>query len=469
MIKRYPKLNHFLLEKSALIFSILLVLMGSLLFYTWHAQQEVMKLAYNIEESHRLSVKALLLSDENYHTQLELYEYYVAPNQERLEAFFEHEVEFYKRLNEAHQLYKEHSNLVSQDNMDRMEKLKARIPIVHKEWHDIIDAIKSNKPKQETLKLLIKSEHQFDDIGLNNEIKTIVENQAASLMVIEKRIQVFNGQHNLVLLIGIFVAFLLCGIVTILHKAALQGKINQIQLIQASKLASLGELSAGVAHEINNPLMFIKGFNERIKNRLQKVAFDPKSDVWDNIDEVNSGVDRIQKIVQHFKDLAHLSDQQMTAVQINPLLVKSIDLFKEQLRLKGINVNFNLSSEEPWIIGNANRLEQIFLNFISNSKDSLLETSKINKTITISSSIQNNFVIITFADNGTGIPSEITARIFDPFFTTKPIGKGTGLGLSISQGIIQDHRGTIKVSSQLNEGAQFIISFPLEARMKKVS
>ena len=215
--------------------------------------------------------------------------------------------------------------------------------------------------------------------------------------------------------------------------------------------------------------MFIKGFNERIKNRLQKVAFDPKSDVWDNIDEVNSGVDRIQKIVQHFKDLAHLSDQQMTAVQINPLLVKSIDLFKEQLRLKGINVNFNLSSEEPWIIGNANRLEQIFLNFISNSKDSLLETSKINKTITISSSIQNNFVIITFADNGTGIPSEITARIFDPFFTTKPIGKGTGLGLSISQGIIQDHRGTIKVSSQLNEGAQFIISFPLEARMKKVS
>ena len=180
MIKRYPKLNHFLLEKSALIFSILLVLMGSLLFYTWHAQQEVMKLAYNIEESHRLSVKALLLSDENYHTQLELYEYYVAPNQERLEAFFEHEVEFYKRLNEAHQLYKEHSNLVSQDNMDRMEKLKARIPIVHKEWHDIIDAIKSNKPKQETLKLLIKSEHQFDDIGLNNEIKTIVENQAAS-------------------------------------------------------------------------------------------------------------------------------------------------------------------------------------------------------------------------------------------------------------------------------------------------
>lgn len=469
MIKNHPKLNHFLLEKSALIFSFLLVLMGSLLFYTWYAQQEVLKLAHNIEESHRLSVKALLLSDENYHTQLELYEYYVAPNQERLEAFFEHEVEFYKRLDETYQLYKKNTNLVSQENITRVENLKARVPIVHKEWHDIIEAVKGNRPKEDALKLLIKSEHQFDDIGLNKEIKTIVETQATSLRVIEERIQKFNDRHNLVLLIGIFLAFLLCAIVTVLHRAALQGKINQIQLIQASKLASLGELSAGVAHEINNPLMFIKGFNERIKTRLKKLDFDPESDVWDNINEVSSGVDRIQKIVQHFKDLSHLSDQQMTSVQINPLLIKSIDLFQEQLRLKGISISFNLSSEGPSIIGNANRLEQIFLNFISNSKDSLMETLKTDKTITISSSIENNFVIITFADNGVGIPSEITARIFDPFFTTKPIGKGTGLGLSISQGIIRDHRGTIEVLSQINEGAQFIIKFPLETKIKEVS
>ncbi len=185
---------------------------------------------------------------------------------------------------------------------------------------------------------------------------------------------------------------------------------KQEQLVQAAKLATLGELTTGVAHELNNPLNNIDLF-------------------------IGNAVDLIE------------------------LTVTELSLMQEQLRLREIEVMVDLGPEEPVVSGNAIQLEQVFLNLLTNARDAVADSSR--KAIRISGAVGPGAVGVAFADTGHGIPPALERRIFDPFFTTKEVGKGTGLGLSIAYGIIKAHGGTISVVSPPGQGATFYIHLPL--------
>jgi len=235
-------------------------------------------------------------------------------------------------------------------------------------------------------------------------------------------------------------------------------RIKDKQLVQSGKLAALGEMSSGIAHELNNPLHFIKGFNNRIKHKFEEshnLFFD---DVSEYIHRIDENCNRMEVIINHFRDFSRQSDNKTEVVPINDTIYKSCTLLNEQLRLRGIKLNFKLAKEEVYINGDKNRLEQVFFNLISNSRDALDNISETkDPEILIRSSIEDNKVRIEFNDNGNGIEEKTLDKIFNPFFTTKDVGKGTGLGLSISHGIIKDHKGQITCESSLGNGTSFII------------
>jgi histidine kinase len=153
-------------------------------------------------------------------------------------------------------------------------------------------------------------------------------------------------------------------------------------------------------------------------------------------------------------------------VQVNDVLRRAVDFFRQQLKLRGIEVVEELHRELPLVLAETNRLEQVFINLILNARDSIEERWEGRnhlaplKRITLGTSLDEGMITVQITDTGTGVPEGLQDKIFEPFFTTKKIGKGTGLGLSISYGIVRDYDGTIRVRNQEGEGATFIIQFP---------
>ena len=411
--------------------------------------------------SHRLSVQALLLSEENFHTQLEIYEVVSKPNAKRIADFYSHEKLFLKELDELYLALAQNQTDVSADVAKRINALREAIPRIQSHWDKILLAVEKKRPMPELIELLLKAEDAFDEEQFNLRIKEIVNLQLSEVERSEKEVRDMNRATRIVVMVGIVLALILTSMVTLLHRAALRGKADQLHMVQAGKLASLGQLSAGMAHELNSPLMFIQGYNNRVRSTLKKASFDLQSPVWDSIQEVESGVERITKIVKHFRDFARISNNEMKAISVNQAITRSFTLFEEQLRLNQIKVELRLSTLDPLILADANRIEQVMLNFISNARDALGGKQDANdKFIEVSTYATQYFVTIQFSDTGSGIAKDNLPRIFDPFFTTKPVGLGTGLGLSISAGIIRDHSGKIEVDSTLGEGTTFVLTFP---------
>lgn len=238
-------------------------------------------------------------------------------------------------------------------------------------------------------------------------------------------------------------------------------KEKQSQLIQAEKLASLGELSSSLGHELNNPLCIAMGFSDILDRKAQ----DPKTsqqDLREYVRSISDSLTRMHKIIKHMKEYSRKPNEKFEILSINEIIDKSLILISEQLKLSSIKVHTHLCEISPKILGDGNRLEQVFLNIISNAKDAFADRPIYEeKFITITSSTENDSVSIYFEDNGTGIPSNIQSRIFDPFFTSKDVGKGTGLGLSISHEIIKEHQGEISCQSRLGEGSIFIVKIPI--------
>lgn len=243
-------------------------------------------------------------------------------------------------------------------------------------------------------------------------------------------------------------------------------KEQQSQLVQSAKLASLGEMSSGVAHELNNPLHFIKGFNNRIKSAIEKKSPNElnKNNILEYVKIIDENCNRMQKIIQHFRDFSRQSENQMDKVHINNVIEKSFVLLNEQLRLRSIHIEKKLDPSDPIVLGDANRLEQVIVNLIANARDALEKSPY--KSITVTTELSNNNVIIKVIDSGPGIPKDFRDKIFNPFFTTKEVGKGTGLGLSISHGIIKDHKGQISCDSNLGKGTTFIITLDKQTEEK---
>ncbi|MGE4293254.1 MAG: ATP-binding protein [Desulfovibrio sp.] len=239
------------------------------------------------------------------------------------------------------------------------------------------------------------------------------------------------------------------------------------QLIQASKMATLGEMATGVAHELNQPLSVIKTASSFFMNKIRKQEPIREDILRTMAEEINSHVDRASKIINHMREFGRKPEMTLEPVDVNRVLHRAFEIFSQQLKLREIEVDWELDENLPLIQGDSGRLEQVFINLLINARDAIeekwdkLERVKGAKRIALSTRAERGKVVIEVADTGPGIPKAIAERIFEPFFTTKKVGKGTGLGLSISYGIVKDCGGAIRVAARKGWGAVFVLDFPL--------
>ncbi len=281
----------------------------------------------------------------------------------------------------------------------------------------------------------------------------------------------------------------------------------QVQLIQSEKMSSLGQLVAGIAHEINNPVNFIYGnlmhfkeytqqllnlinlyqqagfYHPRIANFMDEIDFNfVIDDIPKLLASMEIGAERIREIVLTLRNFSRLDEAEMKAVNIHEGINSTLLIL--QHNLKGSNNYqeiqiFKDYGNLPLVECYAGKLNQVFMNILSNAIDALRQkeieylksgNKNYKNLITIHTKVKNkDYVIISIKDNASGITEKVKSRIFDPFFTTKPVGKGTGLGLSISYQIIVDkHKGMIQVNSNLGEGTEFVITLPVKANPLKI-
>jgi len=242
---------------------------------------------------------------------------------------------------------------------------------------------------------------------------------------------------------------------TALNHMMLQLVRRQEQLIHAHKLKAVGTLTAGVAHELNNPLNNIILTSSALKEEYQEIS---QEECEDMINDLLSEADRAQKIVRKLLDFAREGKLEAESLDVEKLINQTLELASNQIKLAGVKVKGEIQPDLPRIYGDGQQLVQVFLNIILNAVAAMPDGG--NLIITIRNTKDRENVEICFTDTGTGIPEHKLTEIFDPFYTTRPAGKGTGLGLSVSLGIIQKHGGEIKVSSQVNKGSTFTVLLP---------
>jgi len=237
---------------------------------------------------------------------------------------------------------------------------------------------------------------------------------------------------------------------------------KQEQLVQAGKLATLGELTTGVAHELNNPLNNIGLF---VGNAIDLMELGT-ADQHRILRELGNAMEQVRKaseIISHLRAFGRAAPFSREPVAINEVIRRALALMQEQLRLRQIDVQMKLPLSDPVVIGNAIHLEQVFINLLTNARDALVASRR--RVIYIECEETTDVVELAVSDTGAGVPEGLEQRIFDPFFTTKEVGKGTGLGLSITYGIINEHHGRITVAKKRSgEGATFLIQLPLANR-----
>ena len=242
------------------------------------------------------------------------------------------------------------------------------------------------------------------------------------------------------------------------------------QLIQASKMATLGEMATGIAHELNQPLSVIKmasSFSLKKVDRKEPIE-DPV--LFNILAKIDSNVDRATKIISHMRQFARKSDMDLEMVQINHVLKRAFEIFSQQLKVRGIKVVWDIEKDLPEINADQSRLEQVFINLLLNARDAIeerwgsRESATADKKIILRTKRRDHTIVCEVCDTGKGVPRALVDKIFEPFFTTKEVGKGTGLGLSISYGFVKDCGGDIQVAPNIAEGACFIVKFPVPGK-----
>ncbi|WP_022666740.1 PAS domain S-box protein [Desulfospira joergensenii] len=242
-------------------------------------------------------------------------------------------------------------------------------------------------------------------------------------------------------------------------------------LIQAGKMATLGEMSTGIAHELNQPLSVIKTASDFILKKIRQEEKLEEEIHQKLLSKINTNVDRASKIIEHMRHFARKSDINFEPVNVNEILKRAHDIFSQQLKVRGIEVVWQVMENIPEVTADPGRLEQVFINLLVNARDAIEEKNqkiggKIdNEKIILQTLAGKEHVIVKVIDTGIGISDAIREKIFEPFFTTKEVGKGTGIGLSISYGIIKECKGDIGVSMDTEtRGTCFTIRFPFSRK-----
>jgi signal transduction histidine kinase len=238
--------------------------------------------------------------------------------------------------------------------------------------------------------------------------------------------------------------------------------LAQAQLVQSEKMAAFGQLGAGIAHEVKNPLAGILGYTQL---SLRKV--EAETPLHKNLLIIEKETKRCKEIIESLLKFARQEKYNLEAIDINHVIEDAADIVDHQLGINQVSLEKDLGQGLPHIRGNANQIQQVLMNLMINAQQAMDGAPGI---VTLSSRLLDTGQIeLRVRDNGPGMNEEVKARLFEPFFTTKSAGKGTGLGLSVSFGIIKEHHGEIRIESEPGAGATFIITLPVEAEKDTIS
>ena len=227
------------------------------------------------------------------------------------------------------------------------------------------------------------------------------------------------------------------------------------QLHLAGRLAAVGELAAGVAHELNNPLAAVQAFAQFLADRK-----DLDGEMMSDVETIYKEAQRASRITSNLLSFARRHRPEKRLISINEVLDKSLELHSYHLKVNNIEVVRELHPSLPWTMADFHQMLQVFVNIITNAEQAMTKAHGKGKLI-IKTQKKGNVIQITFSDDGPGISEEDLKSIFNPFFTTKEVGEGTGLGLSICYGIVQEHGGALYAKSKLGDGATFTVGMPI--------
>lgn len=233
-------------------------------------------------------------------------------------------------------------------------------------------------------------------------------------------------------------------------------KKAQHALLQSEKMAAIGTLSAGLAHEVKNPLSAVLGYAQLSKRKLTQ----PDA-LKGYLDTIETETRRCSEIIGNLMQFSRLEKGEHTLISVNDVIRKSVAIVDHQLSLKNVRISVELDEDLPAISGNANQLQQVLMNLMINAQQAIGDDGG---KVGITSFFENESVMIMVLDTGPGVDEDVAAKIFEPFYTTKAAGEGTGLGLSVTYGIIKDHGGEISVERADCGGAQFVIELPLDTQ-----
>jgi len=303
----------------------------------------------------------------------------------------------------------------------------------------------------------LKNDPRFSDIKSQKEIKSsivfplISKRNMLGVLNINRLKIIDNFTKNDLQKANVFVSL----VILAMENASLYKNLRetQTQLIQSEKMSGLGQLSGGVAHELNNPLTNVLGTAQVLLTEV------PVDNPWhDDIKTIENSALRCRKIINSLLGFAHEGGVSFESADLNSMINNVLTLFEHQMELKNVRIIKNYEKELPSLDVNVSEMEQVFFNIILNAGQSMPEGGNL----TITARLAGDKVEISFADTGIGIKKENLRKVLDPFFTTKQVGKGTGLGLSVSYGIVTQHNGTIGVQSEgENKGAIFTVTLPV--------
>lgn len=256
--------------------------------------------------------------------------------------------------------------------------------------------------------------------------------------------------------------------ITVNHLRETDVRMNELnaQLVQSDKMAALGKMAAGVAHEINNPLAVILQKTGWMEDLLEESEFRDSENCQEfreSLHKIEEHVERARKVIHNMLGFARKMEPHMEDVDVNATLRQTISLLENYARNNNIEIITNLSQDLPIIASDQSRLQQVFLNLLNNAIDAIDK----NGTIEVKSQSGNGLIHVDIKDNGRGIPKEEQKKVFDPFFTTKETGKGTGLGLWVSYDIVSKMGGSLGFVSEPGKGTTFTVALPVVAPEKK--
>jgi signal transduction histidine kinase len=233
-----------------------------------------------------------------------------------------------------------------------------------------------------------------------------------------------------------------------------QRRLIEEQIAQADKMASIGQLSAGIAHEINNPMGIILGYTQLLLRNE-----DPASEKYSDLKTIEKHVRNCKSIVEGLLNFARTSKPREDVIRIDEAMDDVLNFIQQHADLENIDVQKDYDARVPEMLLDEKKIKQVFMNLIMNAKHAIGDQGVLS--LSTGFNISGSQILVKIADTGYGIEKKNLARIFDPFYTTKPTGEGTGLGLSVSYGIIKNHGGDILVESKVGEGSVFTLVLPL--------